>query len=748
MVVTLAVAACGDDSVHHLGDSGVPDTALAADASPDALLGQPVASAGPDQRSVVDRRVTLHGAGTGGSALTFAWTQTGGPLTAQLDDPTLAEPTFRVRGAGTYTFSLVVSSDTMTSAPAIATVRVHDFNGGENFTLSLEPDGKLWAWGFDADGELGDGGSANQSVPVLVCAPGATDCAANPFPGVVAISTGASHALALTADGRVWAWGANFDGKIGDGTFDPKSTPVPVCRDATAVDCATDQLDHVIAIAAGYEHSVALKDDGTLWAWGFNGDGELGNGSIGGDFAFPAPVCAAGATPPCDVPTGNILSGITLVAAGGGGHTLALTPEGNVFAFGHNKSGQVGMGDPTVRKQPIPIEVCAPGQVAPCGTFLSHIVDVDAWSGHSLALDDTGQLWGFGGNNNGELGQITTDVCLSAPTCSVSPSQVCASFDSPCTRPLNHVVSFAAGRRYSIALLDDGTMRSWGDDTFGEVGDAETTLLVGPPTPVCAPGSTLPCASLFAGPIHVGNGSFHSIALMLRRHAVRVGQQRLRPARRWHGRSRAPDPRPGGAALMRAVILVAALVACGSDPAHPVDAALDGPSADARPGDAAPDAGHASNESFSTARSVVTAGDATTLVAVFGGGTAAIDNGIGPVNSGVPIATGAVAATTTYTLTVTDTLGGTATASATVTTVDPPSITSFAPDSPVVTIGDATELTAVFDGIGTVAGLGNVSSGVPISTGPVFSTTTYTLSVENATGNPKMIMQTTVTAVP
>jgi len=195
---------------------------------------------------------------------------------------------------------------------------------------------------------------------------------------------------------------------------------------------------------------------------------------------------------------------------------------------------------------------------------------------------------------------------------------------------------------------------------------------------------------------------------------------------------------------MRAWFLVV-LAACGSDPAHPLDAAIDArPDA---PADVAPDAAVASIESFAAAHAVVTAGDPTQLVAVFdGAGT--IDHGVGAVESGTPVATNAVAATTTFTLTVTDTLGGTATAETTVTAVNPPAITLFAPTSPIVSIGNAAELNAAFVGIGTVEGVGHISSGVPLTTGAITAaTTTFTLSVENAVGV-TTTAQTTVTGVP
>jgi hypothetical protein len=168
---------------------------------------------------------------------------------------------------------------------------------GSAHSLALEADGTVWAWGRNDSGQLGSGQRGDRHRPVRV----------DTLDGVTAIAAGASHSLALKADGTVWAWGWNAHGQLGDGTV-AASHPSPV---------RVSGLEHVVAIAAGgyldalfatIGHSLALRRDGTVWAWGWNKLGQLGDGG-GDDRRVPVPVAG--------------LRGVTAIAAGGS-HSLAL----------------------------------------------------------------------------------------------------------------------------------------------------------------------------------------------------------------------------------------------------------------------------------------------------------------------------------------------------------------------------------------------------------------------------------------
>ena len=150
----------------------------------------------------------------------------------------------------------------LTGVTAIATSYAH--------TLALKGDGTVLAWGVNAQGQLGDATTTGRTTPVQVVGPGGSGV----LTGVSAIATGALHSVALLNDGTVWAWGYNNSGQLGDGTTTNRSTPVQVKGPGGA-----GYLMGVTAIATGDSHSVALLNDGTVWAWGENFYGSLGDGS-------------------------------------------------------------------------------------------------------------------------------------------------------------------------------------------------------------------------------------------------------------------------------------------------------------------------------------------------------------------------------------------------------------------------------------------------------------------------------------
>ena len=235
--------------------------------------------------------------------------------------------------------------------------------------------------------------------------------------GVVAIATGDGHTVALKQDGTVWTWGLNASGQLGDGTqFNHRTTPAPV-----------PGLSGVAVIVAGYDHTLALKQDGTVWAWGNNSYGQVGDGTT------------VDRTTPVQVPG---LSGVVALAAGYR-HSLARRPDGTVWAWGGNFSGQLGDGTTIDRGTPAPV----PG--------LTGLVAVVARARHSLALKQDGTIWAWGRNHLGQLGDGTS-------TNRSTPVQVAG---------LTGVASIAAGELHTVALKPDGTVWAWGGNVLGQLGD-------------------------------------------------------------------------------------------------------------------------------------------------------------------------------------------------------------------------------------------------------------------------------------
>jgi len=262
---------------------------------------------------------------------------------------------------------------------------VKALSAGNAFCLALKNDGTVWAWGNNGNGQLGDGSTTNRPYPVQVLGAGGAGTLGN----VKSISAGGSYCLALLYDGTVWAWGSNTSGQLGDGSTTGSSTPVQVLGAGGA-----GVLSDVKGIAAG-GCSLAVKNDGTVWAWGSNIYGQLGDGTTV-DSSLLVQVKGVGGA-------GN-LSGIAAVAAGNQGHSIALASSGAVYAWGYNNLGQLGDGtNGTGTDKSTPVQVTDSAS-AP----LSGMIVIQACDLHSLALKNDGTVWGWGANNNRNLGDGTT----------------------------------------------------------------------------------------------------------------------------------------------------------------------------------------------------------------------------------------------------------------------------------------------------------------------------------------------------
>ncbi|HQI69830.1 MAG TPA: hypothetical protein PLT47_03720, partial [Bacteroidales bacterium] len=217
------------------------------------------------------------------------------------------------------------------------------------------------------------------------------------------IAAGWSHSLYLCNSGStVNAWGANASGQVGDGTAIDKVSPTTV-----------NGITGVRAIAAGYQHSLALRNDSTLWAWGDNTDGQLGDSS---NTSTMTPVKVKG------------LTGVIAVSGGQAGyHSLALKADGTVWAWGRNTDGQ--LGDGTNISKNIPTQI----------TSLTGIIAIAGGEYHSLAIKNDGTVWAWGKNSKGQLGNGNT-------VNSNIPVQV---------TNLTGITAIAAGRFFSIALKSD-----------------------------------------------------------------------------------------------------------------------------------------------------------------------------------------------------------------------------------------------------------------------------------------------------
>jgi alpha-tubulin suppressor-like RCC1 family protein len=265
--------------------------------------------------------------------------------------------------------------------------------------------GQIGAWGDGSFGQLGDGARTERLSPVQV--------QGSHGAGAIAIAAGHSHSLALQDDGTVWAWGYDAYGELGDGTL---GGGICACR-RTAVQ--TLGLSGVTAISAGGAHSLALLSDGTVWAWGSSVYGELRDGTTGD------PSCLCRTTP---VQVLSLSGGVAI--SGGAGYSLALLSDGTVRAWGNNQYGQLGDG-PTAARH-IPVQVSG----------LSGVIAISGGGEHSLALKSDGTVWAWGWNYYGQLGN--PDICMGSFCYSTSPVPVSG---------LRSAVAIAAGDVHSVAVL-------------------------------------------------------------------------------------------------------------------------------------------------------------------------------------------------------------------------------------------------------------------------------------------------------
>lgn len=300
---------------------------------------------------------------------------------------------------------------------------------GDYFSLALKTDGTVWAWGENARGELGIGTTDSRIKATQITG----------LSGVRAISANNLTGLALRNDGTVWVWGDNSHGQLGNGVVGGmRTTPAQVAG-----------LTNITALAAGFLHSLALRSDGTVWAWGDNIAGDLGNDTgVSGQYR-PYPLQVAG------------ISGVTKIAAGASG-SMALTGDGTVWVWGWKGSGEFGDGTISelnvTLKNPRPV----PG--------LGGVVAIAAGYNHRLAVRSDGTVWAWGANSEGQVGNGTFGT--SGCACVTTPVQVTG---------LGGVTTLSGGSEHSIALKNDGTVWAWGRDAEDQTSGSTGTCGVGQP---------------------------------------------------------------------------------------------------------------------------------------------------------------------------------------------------------------------------------------------------------------------------
>lgn len=328
----------------------------------------------------------------------------------------------------------------LTGVAAIAASGLH--------SVALKSDGTVWAWGNDVSSQPVD----NVLAPVQVVGPGGIGTLTD----MTAVAAGGYHSMALKSDGTVWTWGWNSYGQLGNNGAVMRYPPVQVAGPG-----GIGVLSGVVAIKAGYFHSMALKSDGTVWAWGYGFDGQLGNNRSNVNSGSPVPTQVMG-------PGGTgALTGVIAIASGAF-HSIALKNDGTVWAWGMNISGQLGNNSTT--NSSTPVQVLGLGGTG----LLAGVSAIQSGTYHSLALrvDGTVLAWGF--NALGSLGNCST-IDSSVPALVVGPN---------CQGLLSSVTAITGGAHQSLAFKSDGTVWAWGWDSYGQLGNPLQIGMTQSPSPV------------------------------------------------------------------------------------------------------------------------------------------------------------------------------------------------------------------------------------------------------------------------
>ena len=333
--------------------------------------------------------------------------------------PNMLTPELRSWGQNNYGYNALGDNTTTNRSSPVQTAA-----GGTNwkqvscgyyYAAAIKTDGTLWTWGHNSNGGLGDNTTTDRSSPVQTAAGGTN---------WKQVSGGQSHTAAIKTDGKLWTWGWNNTGQLGDNTLTDRLSPVQTIAGGT----------NWKQVAGGLYHTAAIKTNGELWSWGWNGVGQLGTNTAA-DRSSPVQTIAAGTN--------------WKQVSCGQSYTAAIKTDGTLWTWGFNNYGQ--LGDNTLTNRSSPVQTTAAG---------TNWKQVAGGAAHTAAINTTGELWTWGYNGGGQLGD-NTDTSKSNPVQTIAGG--------------TNWKQVAGGSNHTAAIKTDGTLWIWGHNSNGGLGDNTTT---------------------------------------------------------------------------------------------------------------------------------------------------------------------------------------------------------------------------------------------------------------------------------
>jgi alpha-tubulin suppressor-like RCC1 family protein len=411
--------------------------------------------------------LALHSVGLHADGTVYCWGRNGN---GQIGDNTTTTPRINPVKVlnGAYSGTMYLGDDSNNKMTAVALGRL--------YSMALAADGTVYTWGDNNCFQLGDNSNTQRETPVRVLKgvySGTTYLGDDSNNKMVAVALGYFHSTALAADGTVYTWGNNDNGRLGDNSIIQKETPVRVLKGAYigTTYLGDDGNNKIIAVALGGSHSIALAEDGTVYTWGNNSNGQLGDNST---TQRETPVKVLKGDYSGTTYLGDDSNNKIIAVAVSEYNSIALAADGTVYCWGNNNFGQIGDNTTTTpRINPVKVLNGAYSGTMYLGDDSNNkIIDVALGYCFSIALAADGTVYSWGNNGNGRLGD---NSIIQKET----PVRVLKGAYSGTTYlgddGNNKIKDVTSGYSHSIALSADNTVYAWGDNSSGQLGDSTIT---------------------------------------------------------------------------------------------------------------------------------------------------------------------------------------------------------------------------------------------------------------------------------